>query len=215
MNEPIDPTAYNRRDFLKGSSVTALMTMLGGVELFGQTNSQPAAENHVKAPVVKVALIGMGTWGREILNALSRLEMANVVAICDSYPAALKRSTSNAPNAKQTPDYKSLLENKDIRAVIVATPTHLHKQIVLDALKAGKHVYCEAPIAHTIEDAKEIALAAKAARQLVFQSGLQLRSDKERQFLVPFIRSGAMGQFLMARSQWHRKTSWRAPAANA
>jgi predicted dehydrogenase len=80
---------------------------------------------------------------------------------------------------------------------------------VLAALKAGKHVYCEAPLAHTIDDARAIASAAKASRQVVFQAGLQFRADPQRHFLVPFIRSGALGQSLMARAQFHKKQSWR------
>src|SRR5262249_41349687 len=79
---------------------------------------------------------------------------------------------------------------------------------------AGKHVYCEAPLAHTIEEAREIALAAKANKQLVFQPGLQMRSDPQRHFLLPFIRSGALGQWVMARAQWHKKQSWRATSPN-
>jgi predicted dehydrogenase len=94
--------------------------------------------------------------------------------------------------------------------VIIATPTHQHKSIALEALKAGKHVYCEAPMASSIEDAKEIARAAKAAKQQIFQPGLQLRADPQRHFLVPFIRSGAIGTALNARAQFHKKQSWRA-----
>jgi predicted dehydrogenase len=77
-------------------------------------------------------------------------------------------------------------------------------------LKAGKHVYCEAPLASTIDDARSIAAAAKGAKQVVFQSGLQLRADPQRYFLVPFIRSGAIGTSLSARAQFHKKQSWRA-----
>jgi predicted dehydrogenase len=173
----------------------------------------------------KAGVIGLGGWGREILRTLAtltfetpsheKLPLVEVVAICDSYPAALKRAASDAPKAAQTGDYKTILQNKDIRSVIVATPTHLHKEIVLAALAAGKHVYCEAPLANTIEDAREIAKAARDAKQLVFQAGLQLRSEPQRHFLVPFIRSGALGQFALARGQWHKKTSWRTAAANA
>jgi predicted dehydrogenase len=201
---------FNRRDFLKSGSVATLMSMLGGVELL-------AAEEASKDPItgkVKVALIGLGTWGREILGALTQLPQADVAAICDNYPAMLRRSASAAPGAAQTEDYKTILAKEEIKAVIVATPSHLHKEIALAALKAGKHVYCEAPLAHTIEDAKEIALAAKANKQLVFQPGLQMRSDPQRHFLLPFIRSGALGPSVMARAQWHKKQSWRATSPN-
>jgi predicted dehydrogenase len=196
------------------------MTMLGGVELFAQTNAAPAGETKAPAVKIKVAVIGLGAWGREIVNTLARLRQAkdpidaDIVAICDTYPASLKRIASAAPGAAQTADYKTILDDKDVKAVIVATPTFQHKEMALAALKAGKHVYCEAPLAGSIEDAREIALAAKAAKNLVFQTGLQMRSDKQRLFLLPFIRSGALGKTVLARAQWHKKTSWRSTSPN-
>ena len=96
----------------------------------------------------------------------------------------------------------------------MATGSNQHKEIAIAALKAGKHVYCEAPLAVSIEDAKEIALAAKSAVGQVFQAGLQMRSSPQRHFLYPFIRSGALGKPVMARAQWHKKTSWRAASPN-
>lgn len=216
MNDHPNPLEdFNRRDFLKGSSFATLMTMLGGVPLFAQTNQAPGTETgKVAPPKVKVGLIGLGIWGREILNTLGRLPQADIAAICDTYPAFLRRSAEAAPGAKQSQDYKTILEDKEIKAVIIATGTPQHKEVALAAIKAGKHVYCEAPLAHTVEDARAIALAAKAAKQQIFQAGLQLRSDPQRQFLLPFIRSGALGKTVMARAQWHKKTSWRATSPN-
>jgi predicted dehydrogenase len=202
---------FNRRDFLKSGSVATLMTMLGGgVEILAQTNAAPSAESASPLPPLKTAVIGLGTRGREIINTLSLMKEATVACICDTYAASIKRTASSAPAATQTEDYKTILENKDINAVVIATPTHQHKEIALAALKAGKHVYCEAPMANTIEDAKAIALAARDAKQSVFQAGLQYRSDKQRHFLMPFIRSGALGPSVMARAQFHKKQSWRA-----
>ena len=210
MNDnEIQPQDFNRRDFLKSGSVATLMTMLGGVDLFAQANAGAAGESKPAGPKVKVAVIGLGAWGREILNTLAVIPEADVAMICDTYAASLRRSSGLTAQAAQTQAFDVVLQNKDIKAVVLATPTHLHKDIALAALKAGKHVYCEAPLAHTIDDARAIALAAKATPQVVFQSGLQLRSDPQRHFLVPFIRSGAMGQSLNARAQFHKKQSWR------
>ena len=209
-----DALGYNRRDFLKGGSVATLMTMLGGVELVAQTNAAPGGETKAAPVKIKVGVIGLGARGREIINTLARLPQADVAAICDTYPASLKRIASAAPGAAQTDDYKTILANNDIKTVIIATPTFGHKELALAALKAGKHVYCEAPLAGTIEDAREIALAAKTAKRLVFQSGLQMRSDPQRHFLLPFIRSGALGKTVQARAQWHKKTSWRSTSPN-
>ena len=200
---------FNRRDFLRSGSVATLMTMLGGVELLGQTNPGTEGESKSVKEKMKVGVIGLGAWGREILNTLGVVPEAEVAAVCDTYPASVRRAASLAPKATQTEDYKTILANKDIKAVVVATPTHQHKDIALAALKAGKHVYCEAPLAGTIDDAKAIALAAKAAKQQVFQVGLQFRADPQRHFLVPFIRSGAIGTWLSARAQFHKKQSWR------
>ncbi len=205
---------FKRRDFLKGGSAASLMTLLGGVELFAQTAAEPAPGAEVAGPKLKVAVIGLGPWGRELLNTLARVPQAEVAAICDNYPSAIKRCARDFPKVATSEDYKTLLANQDIPAVVIATPTHKHKDIVLDALKAGKHVYCEAPLANTIEDARAIALAGKAAKQSLFQAGLQGRSDPQQHFILKFIRSGAVGQTVLARAQWHKKTSWHAQSSN-
>ncbi|MEK7707362.1 MAG: Gfo/Idh/MocA family oxidoreductase, partial [Verrucomicrobiota bacterium] len=215
MNKPeADITEFNRRDFLRGGSVATLMAMMGGVPLIAQVAPEKAEEAKVPVTKIKVAVIGLGLWGREILDQLGRLPQVEIAAICDNYPAMVRRSAGKAPGAAQVEDYKAVLDNKDIQAVIIATPTHLHKDVAIAALQAGKHVYCEAPLAHTIEDAKAIAQAAKNAVGQVFQAGLQMRSDPQRHFLLPFIRSGALGKFVMARAQWHKKQSWRSASPN-
>jgi len=163
---------------------------------------------------VKIGMIGLGTWGREILGTLQRKPEADIVALCDTYAVMLRRAAGNVPGATTTDDYKKILENKDVQAVVVATPSHLHRDIVIEALQAGKHVYCEAPMATTIEDAKAIAKAARGSVGQVFQPGMVLRSDPQRHFLLQFIRTGAIGKNIMARSQWHKKQSWRFTSAN-
>jgi predicted dehydrogenase len=220
MNQPESNQAgFNRRDFLKGGSFATLMTMMGGVPLIAQPAPEPKPGLKPEGAKVKVAVIGLGPWGRDILDQLARIPLGKphpeVVAICDNYPAMLRRSAGKAPGAAPVEDYKAILDNKEIQAVIVATPSHLHKDIAIAALKAGKHVYCEAPLATTPEDAKAIALAAKDAVGQVFQAGLQMRSDPQRHFLFPFIRSGALGKPVMARAQWHKKQSWRAASPNS
>ena len=82
------------------------------------------------------------------------------------------------------------------------------------ALQAGKHVYCEAPLANSVEDTKAIAQAARDSVKLLFQPGLQERSQPQRQFLLPFIRAGALGENLMARAQSHRSDSWVRASSN-
>jgi predicted dehydrogenase len=215
MKQETNSVEFNRRDFLRGGSVATLMTLLGGVELTSQKlRAEGEQDQSDQQPKVKCGLIGFGSWGREIVAALSREPRAEIAAICDTYPAMLKRAAKAAPKAAMEKDYQKLLDNKEIQAVLIATPSHQHKDITLAALQAGKHVYCEAPLATTIEDARAIAQAAKAAIKQVFQVGLLYRSDPQRHFMLPFVRAGAMGKTLLARAQWHKKTSWRFTSPN-
>lgn len=201
-----------RREFVKSSSFAAAMTMLGGIPLVAQQEKKDAVPVAEAGSTVKCAVIGCNVWGREILNMLARFPKAEVIAVCDHYESALRRAKEAAPKAEGYTDYTKVLENKNVQAVLVATPTHQHKEIVLAALKAGKHVYCEAPLANTIADAREIARAARDATKSYFQAGLLLRSDPQRKFLLPFVRSGATGQNIKTRAQWHKKTSWKRAA---
>lgn len=205
---------FNRRDFLKGSSAATLAALVGGTPLIAPTARAEDKAGTQSGQKVKTAVVGCGAWGREILNTLGRLPSVEVVAICDRYEAMLRRAKEPAPNAEPTTDFAKILENKDIQAVIIATPSHQHKDLVLAALKAGKHVFCEAPLAHTVEDAREIAAAAKAATFQYFQAGLGLRSDPQRRFLLDFIRAGAAGKTVKARTQWNKKQSWRRTSPN-
>src|SRR5205085_1895633 len=98
-------------------------------------------------PPISCGVIGLGAQGKEILGSLAKTGYMPVTAVCDTYssPPWLKKATESAPTATVVQDYRKILDDKTIKAVFVATPSHKHKQIVLDALAAGKHVYCEAP----------------------------------------------------------------------
>jgi len=213
MNKQNSSVELNRRNFI--GSFSSMMMLMGGVAITrSQDKAEPEKERYA-GPPINCAVIGCGEWGRKIITELGRQNRANLAAICDTYPAYLKRGGNAAPKAEKVAEYKQLLDNKNIDAIIVATPTHLHKQIVLDALQAGKHVYCEAPLAHTVDDARAIAKAASAAKKLNFQAGLQQRSDPEIIHILNFVRAGAAGSPVMTRSQYHKKNSWRRSSPNA
>ena len=214
MNDKSDLPESNRRDFLKNASLATMMAMMGGVELKAEEAATSAATpaSGLTAipppPPINVGVIGVNEWGREILKELALLPSAPVVAICDTYHAALRRAGNDAPKAQKYEDYTKLLADPNVAAVIIATPTGTHKEIALAALAAGKHVYCEAPLANTIDDAKAIARAARDAGKLCFQPGLQQRSHPQISFLQPFIASGALGKNVMVRAQWHQCKTW-------
>ncbi len=220
-NLPVSPDGsmdFSRRDFVKNSSFAAAMIAMGGVPLFAQEKKEEAGTNFDANAVLtkqRVAVIGCGDWGRTILNRLALMPRGEVVGVCDPYAVSLRRAKEAAPKAEGYSDYKKVLENKEIHAVIVATPTHKHKDIVLEALAAGKHVYCESPLSNSIDDARAIAKAARDNPRSYFQSGQLLRSHPHQAFLMGFVRSGAAGTPIKARAQWHKKQTWRRPAPNA
>ena len=216
-NQPENSGAeFNRRDFIRNASFGTLMMMMGGIPLRAAdtTNAAPTATNfHAVDPPVSCGVIGCGAWGREILHTLAVLPNAPVVAICDTYGPWLNRAKNEAAAKAETfKDYKELFPNRHVQGVIIAVSTPTHKEIVLAALAAGKHVYCEAPLGGTIEDARAIAQAAKAAAKSYFQAGLQNRSEPNHPYVRQFIRSGALGKNVMTRSQWHKKQPWRRTA---
>ena len=165
---------------------------------------------------LSLAVIGAGERGKEILAALSLLPEAVVKYVCDSYTSPLfqKKALENAPKATFVTDYKKVLADATVKGVFVATPTHLHKQIVLDAIAAGKHVFCEAPLAHTVEEAREIALAGKNSKQ-IFQVGIHNRTNPQHHHVKKFMELGVVGTVARCSAQWNLKsvTGWKRGAS--
>ncbi len=161
-----------------------------------------------------VGIVGVGRQGRAMIAELTKIDGARVVALVDPEPGRLRIGLDRAPGAEGFADHRAMLEKRrDLDAVIIATPTHLHRPIVEDALAAGKHVYCEAPLAHTVEDARAIATAAQAATGRVFMAGFLARSNPVYQLARTFYRTDAFRDFLGGSAHFHRKTSWRFPAS--
>lgn len=197
-----------RREFLtQAAGALAAMAIMPDV--------LPAAPV-ARGAALPVAIIGVGRQGGAILGELSKLEAVSVAAVCDTEQSRVDRGLRRVSGAEGFTDYRALLDKKkDVQAIIIATPTHQHKDLALAAMKAGKHVYLEAPIAHTIDDARAIAQAAAAlpAKQ-IFQAGMQFRENPQHHHVLKFIRTGATGKPSMSRGQWNKKTSWRKASPN-
>lgn len=198
------------------------MMLMGGVPILAGDPEPPAetpadgtTDYKGEATPVNLAVVGCGPWARELLKTLALIPHGPVVALCDPYPSALRRAGDLAPKAQKYDDFQKVLADPAVQAVIVATPSHLHRDIAIPALKAGKHVYCEAPMATTLEDAVAIAKAARENPKVHFQVGLQDRADRQIYSLANFMRSGVLGKPLKARQQFHKKQSWRLPSPNA
>lgn len=198
--------AVGRRDFLKGAAAT-LAVLAGKRGLAAADVPTPPASG----TVVKLGVLGLGPWGREIVAVATRIPTIDLVAICDTYEPFLKRAAQTAPKATPLSDARALLDRRDVEGVVVATPSHLHKDLVLAAVQAGKHVYCEVPLASSLTDAEAIAKAAAGSKVQVM-GGLQGRSNALWAHVFKFVKSGVLGEAAFVRAQWNRKDSWRRTA---
>jgi len=157
---------------------------------------------------LSVALIGAGQQGRAIMLELGKMEGIELAAIADTDVGRRKKAERRVQGMRAYETHTELLgQEKGVQAVIVATPTHLHKEIALDAISAGKHVYCEAPLAHTVEDSSAIAAAARKSDK-VFAVGLLARTNPVYDLARSFYRSGTLRDLLSLRAQDFRNTSW-------
>ncbi len=199
---------FDRRNFLKGAAGTLALLL----SRQGLASAQAPPAPAIAGPPVRFGVIGLGAWGREMVEALGRTPTALVGGLCDSYEPFLKRAAATAPAAMATAEWRQLLDAKDIDAIVIATPTPDHREIALAALQARKHVYCEAPIAASIDDARAIAAAAKGASGVVFQGGLQGRSNALYSHVLQFVKTGVLGDMALVNAQWSRKESWRRAA---
>jgi len=200
---------FDRRAFLKTTAGTLALLLSRDGLAAGQA---PTAPVPAAGPPVRFGVIGLGAWGREILESLGRTDAAQVAAICDVYEPFLTRAASNASRAERTTDWRQLLDSASVDAIVIATPTPTHREIAIAALQARKHVYCEAPLAATADDAHAIAAAAGSARGVVFQGGLQGRSNTLYRHVLQFVKSGVLGDLALVNAQWSRKDSWRRAA---
>lgn len=199
-------TDMDRRMFIAASGSLAAMALMPEL---GFARPIPAL-----GEAMPVALIGVGRHGRALLDELQKIESVKVVAVCDTDQARLDSIKRRVKDVTGYSSHTELLDKaKDVKAVIIATPTHLHKQIALDALAAGKHVFCEAPLAHTEEDCREIAKAAAKA-SVVFQTGLYARSNPVYKLARTFFRSDSVRDLITMRAQNFRKQSWRFPSSD-
>jgi predicted dehydrogenase len=158
------------------------------------------------APVEQVAfaLIGAGAWGRQLLTHANRVAGARCLAVCDPDESNLRQAAAASRDKPQTSrDYRAALDRKDVQAVLVATPLHMHFPIVRDALLARKHVHCEPPLVFKPEEVEALREVASRADQVV-QVGFQRRYSKFYQTAKQMVSKGFLGDVTNIQAQWHR-----------
>src|SRR5579862_5158431 len=154
---------------------------------------------------IKLGVIGSGGRGTFVMSVFQKDPALKVGAICDVYEPNLERALSAASKAGSHPkayrNYKELLADKDVQAVLIATPEHWHHRMILDALAAGKDVYTEKPLCQTPEQGMELVEAEKKSKSIV-QVGMQRRSYDLFLESRKIVAGGTLGNVRMVRSWW-------------
>ena len=174
---------FPRRKFLAGTTAAATLTIIPRHVL--GTPDEPSANNKLN-----IAGVGVGGMGS---GDIRRVPSENIVAICDVDANHATNAAKGFPKAKVYSDFRKMLETqKDIDAVMVATPDHNHAVVTMMALKMGKHVFCQKPLTHSVHEALEIAKAAKEAG-VATQMGNQGQATEGARLVSEYISAGAIG----------------------
>ncbi len=202
------PLPVSRRDFLATTGATT-----AAVAWTAQSYAKIIGANDR----IRTAFIGAGGMGSGHLGAIKQLkEPDNVeaVAVADCWLTRAQKGAENvgAPHAMQ--DYRKLLDIKEIDYVTIATPEHWHSRMTIDALDAGKAVYCEKPMTHSIPEAQEVMKKQKETG-LAVQVGVQAMADDSYSSAAKAIEEGVLGQVVQAQIEYVRRYDkqgpWRDP----
>ncbi len=174
---------FSRREFLGRSAVAG--TAVG----LGVWSSRSLAESKSPNEKLNIAMIGTHNQAR---FSIDNVKQENIVALCDIDDKYLAIGQSDFPRAKTYNDFRKLLDQSDIEAVVVAVPDHIHAPATAMALHRGKHVYCEKPLTHTIAETRAIAKLAADAK-VATQMGTQIHAGENYRRVVEIIQSGAIG----------------------
>lgn len=184
----------SRRNFVKTAAASAGVAATGFIPYFPVL--QPAFANRMKNDRPRIGCIGLGSMGTG--DARDHNRFGDIVAVCDVDAQHLEKAKLDENIGKGIADaygdYRQVLERDDIDVVSIVTPDHWHVKIALEALAAGKHVFCQKPLSLTIEENQLIRNACKKFPHLVFFIGTQQRSDRNL-FLraINMVRQGLLG----------------------
>jgi predicted dehydrogenase len=185
----------SRRNFLR-TSIGVAAAIASASKFAPSLLSAPSPSK-----VIGVGCIGLGTRGGDLINIVANIPDVKVVAVCDVYAPHRQKGIerSKNPDVKAYVDYRELLADKNVDAVVIATPDHWHCQMVLDAVKAGKDIYCEKGFSRTLEEAKLMRDALKKSK-VVFQLGHQARQATCALQAKELIAQGILGSITLVRT---------------
>ncbi len=169
----------------------------GGAALAGAQ----APPNRLRVGVIGCGVRGLGAHIKTLMK-MKETDRVDVTAVCDVFDKRAKEA-ARVSGARATQDYRELLADKNIDIVVIATPDHWHAQMAIDAASAGKHIYCEKPMTHTVEDAKRVVAKIRATG-VKMQVGVQGMSDDSYETAFKYVQDGVLGKVVIAQIDYSR-----------
>jgi predicted dehydrogenase len=193
----------NRRTFIKNSALAAAVAGLSA-----QTYAQSAGANGD----LRVAVVGFRSRGNEHIKELKKIKGVRIVALCDVDSNVVAKGLKENPGAKGYTDMRKMLEDKDIDAVSIASPNHLHAIQGIWSLQAGKHLYIEKPLSHNIFEGQQLVAASNHFSKLVVQAGTQSRSGAGIRAAIKDVHAGKYGKVKVSRAICYKRRKSIGPA---
>ena len=159
---------------------------------------------------IRVGVVGTGDRGTGMIRLIQEIEGLEVAGCCDIIPFRLSAAVEIARGVKGYPEYGDLITSPEVDAIIVATPFSTHDEIAIDALRAGKHVFCEKTMTRGLDRTQAVINEATSSG-LVFQTGHQWHSSPLYKRAREIIQNGYLGEITSFECQWNRNGDWRRP----
>lgn len=194
----------DRREFLRMLGVAgagALLTTGPWLSAFAQVDNTSKEK-------VRLGIIGPGSRGRFLMSFITKNPKAEIVALCDVYQPSIDEALKMVPQAKVYNDYRLLLEDKTIDAVVITTPLDRHYEMAMDALDAGKDVFCEKSICYDLWQCHDVYRKYKGGRNIFFV-GQQRLFDPRYLKVMKMVHDGVFGDINAVWAYWNRNNDWR------
>ena len=192
-----------RRSFIKKSTVAFSAPLISPKpDLFSIFKSSPLNQ-------LNIGIIGTGDRGQGLIKLISKIDGMRLIAICDNLQFRLDQAAKIAPKAIKYSNYKELLSNKNLDAVIISTPLNTHASIASDAVDASLHIYCEKTMVKGDISTMNLVKKVKKDHNKIFQTGHQYHSSRLYSHIVELVQSGEIGQIIAIQAQWNRNGNWR------
>lgn len=195
-------SSFDRREFLK------ILGTAGAIAAVSPWMSAFAQVDKTVGEHVRIGVIGPGSRGQFLMSFILKNPKAKIVALCDVYQPSLDSALKMVPDAVVYNDYRKMLEDKNIDAVVIATPLDRHYQMAMDALDAGKDVFCEKAMCYELSQCYDVYNKYKSGNNIFFV-GQQRLFDPRYIQVMKLVHDGTFGDINAVWAYWNRNNDWR------